>query len=258
MNPRDQDGQRRLDDALRGAFERAPELQPREGLTDELRQRLREESARDHARTRSTLSRRWLPLAAIVMLTAGLGAAFFLMRALTPADALARDAIGDHRNCALREREVRTPMKLEDAAQQFDRAYHQLETAPPDEIRMPDGSARVIDRHACAFGSRRFGHVVLNYRGHIVSLLMTEDAGTPAAIDAADAIPHLIGHAANGLSVVSVSRARHNVLLVGDLDTAELTQLSRAAALPLAQQLNGKLNPLARGLLAILALERPR
>jgi hypothetical protein len=254
MNQRDQDGQRRLNDAVRGAFERAPELEPRQGFTDELRERLRQESARTEGRGRRTVLGRWVPLAALVTLTAGVAAAFFLTRALTPAEALARDAMGDHTNCALKAR-TGTPMPLEEAAQRFDGAYRLLATSPPDETSTPDGVARVVDRHVCAFGDRRFGHVVMDYHGHVVSLLMAEDEGAAGLTDTAGATPHLIGRPANGLRVVSVSGVRHEILLVGDLDGAELTRLSRVVAMPLAGRLNGGRNPVSRGLLALLALE---
>ena len=34
-----------------------------------------------------------------------------------------------------------------------------------------------LERHACAYDARRFGHLVMHYRGHVVSLLMTAAGG---------------------------------------------------------------------------------
>lgn len=230
------DGRRTLRRTLRDAFDRAPELQPRPEFLDRLRGDLRDAPAQDH---RSWMfSRRWFAIAAGLVLAAGLGGAVLIKRSTPPpSDALAQDAVGDHQNCALKFRLVRTPIPLEEAAQRFDSAFRLLLTAPPDDMSTPGGAARVVERHSCAYGARRFGHVVLQYQGHVVSLLVTANEGSARAAETADAVPHLIGRPMNGLSVVSVNGSRHAVLLVGDLGSADLTQLSQAVSLPLAQRL---------------------
>jgi hypothetical protein len=194
-----------------------------------------------HRQRSWTLSSRWLGLAAGLVLAAGLTTAILLNRSSAPAQALARDAIGDHRNCALKFRLVRAPMPLEEAAQRFDRAYRLLLSAPPDDISTPEGPVRVVDRHACEYGAHRFGHVILQYRGHVVSLLLTaNDRPIDAAVPAV-AIPRVIGRPTDGLSVVSVDGVRHAVMLVGDLEKHELTQLAGIVSLPLVERLTGVL-----------------
>src|SRR5262249_30987783 len=81
----------------------------------------------------------------------------------------------------------------------------------------------------------------MQYQGRVVSLLIaaSDDAASAGFVDAA---PHLIGRPTDGLSVVSVNGARHAVLLVSDLGSAELTELSRNLALPLAERV-GSLVP---------------
>src|SRR5262249_42252768 len=161
------DARRTLRGALHAAFDRAPDLQPRPEFMDRLRGQLRDAAAHEH---RSWMvSRQWFAIAAGLVLAAGLAAAVFLKESMPTSDALAQDAIGDHRNCALKFRLVRTPIPLEEAAQQFDSAFRLLLTAPPDDLSAPGGPARVVDRHSCAYGHRRFGHVVLQYQGHVVS-----------------------------------------------------------------------------------------
>ena len=249
----DIDARRRLRGALRVAFNRAPELQPSGDFQNRLRDQLRDVSA-DGVRSWS-LSRRWLALAAGVVLAAGVAGVVYMKRSAAPAEALARDAIGDHQNCALKYRLVRTPVPLEEAAQRFDSAYRLLLSAPPDDVPTPDGPVRVTERHSCAYGARRFGHVIMEYQGHVVSLLMTtNDRGTGNV--AQDAIPHLIGRPLNGLSVVSVNGTHHALLLVSDLDSAELSQLSRAVSVPLARRLEVSLVP-DRGSVASLQFKRP-
>jgi hypothetical protein len=189
------------------------------------------------------------------MLIVGLaGAALWMHRSTPSVDALVRDAIGDHRNCALKARLVRMPIPLEEAARRYDSAYRLLLDAPADALPAPGGAVRVVDRHSCAYGGRRFGHVVLQYRGRVVSLLMTagkDAAGTPVT----EALPHLLGQPIGGLSVVSVESSSHAIMLVSDLNRTELTELSRVVSVPLARRLAGRLPPADVGALAMLQLD---
>src|SRR5262245_37920964 len=144
------------------------------------------------------------------------------------------------------------PVPLEEAAQRFDSAYRLLLNAPPDDISTPDGVARVTERHSCAYSARRFGHVIMEYRGRVVSLLMTANDGETGDVGQG-AIPHVVGRPMNGLSVVSVNGRRHAILLVSDLNPAELTQLSRAVSMPLARRLEVGATPPASTIAALLA-----
>jgi hypothetical protein len=229
------DARRRLRGALRTAFDRAPELQPAGEFADRLRDQLRQAAV--HKPRSWMFSGRWLALAAGLVLAAGVTAAVVLNRSAVRMEALAQDAVGDHRNCALKYRLVRTPVPLEEAAERFDSAYRLLINAPPDDIPTPDGPARVIERHSCEYGAHRFGHVILQYRGRVVSLLVTANDRATAAGASAMAIPHVIGRPMNGLSVVSVNGSRHAIMLVSDLERTELTQLAGIVSLPLVQRL---------------------
>ena len=93
------DARRRLRIALRSSFDRAAELQPPVGFADRLRDQLRDVSVPRHRR--STFPR-WFALAAGVVVATSLAAVLVLNRTMAPADAMARDAIGGHRNCALK------------------------------------------------------------------------------------------------------------------------------------------------------------
>lgn len=250
---------RQLRGSLRAAFDRAPDLQPPPDFAERLRERIRVAGA-DAGRDRS-FSRRCLMLAASVLVTAGLAGAVFMTQVMAPVDALARDAIGDHWNCALKNRKVRTPVPLDEAAQRFDSVYRVLLNTPPDEISTPNGPVRVVDRHSCAFGTRRFGHVILQYRQHVVSLLVTGDDEAAGSIALPpDLNPHLRGGPVNGLSVASIRRAHHAILLVSDLEGRELTQLSTTVSVPLVEQLVSGLIPPAPNAMAAfypsIAMER--
>jgi len=238
----DIDGRRRLRGALRDAFNRTPELQSSTEFPARLRDQLRNASIRGSRPW--FLSRQWLAVAAVVLLAVGIAAVVLMNRWAAPTEALARDAVGDHQNCALKYRLVRQPVPLDKAAQQFDSAYRLLVIAPPDDIPTADGIAHVTERHSCAYGGRRFGHGIMNYQGRVVSLLMTANDGG-AGILGQETLPHVIGRPVNGLSVVSVNGTRHAILLVSDLSTEELTRLSQAVSVPLVGRLDVALTPLA-------------
>ena len=226
----------RLRTALRAAFDRDPELQPTAEFTNRLRGELSKAASRRPPG--SLRSVRWLAAAAGFVIVVGATAAIFLNGPADPYDVLAQDAIGDHRNCALKFRLHRMPVPLDEAAARFDSAYRVLLSAPPEEIDTPDGPVRVIERHSCAFGERRFGHVIMEYRGRVVSLLVTRNDDALSAGEIASAVPQVIGRSTYGLSVVSVRGTRHAVLLVGDLDHKALTQLAGIVSMPLLQQLD--------------------
>lgn len=246
------DARHTLRHRLRQAFDRAPELQPEPEFLHRLREDLRGAAAPD--RRASMRSRPWLAIAATLVLVAGLTAVALLRRSTTTSsETLAQDAIGDHQNCALKFRLVRTPIPIEEAAQRYDSAFRLLLTAPPDDVSTPGGTVRVLERHACAYGARRFGHVVLQYQGHVVSLLMTAHDGSRSA-EAIDAAPHVIGHPVRDLSVVSVDGSRHAILLVSDLGSAELTQLSGALSVPLAQRLSARLEEKVEAVAPLFAM----
>ena len=79
----------------------------------------------------------------------------------------------------------------------------------------------------------------MKYRGRVVSLLVTSDQATAAAVSV-DGEPRVIGSQVEGLKVVSVNGSRHAVMLVSDLEEHQLTQLARVVSLPLVQHLAGR------------------
>ena len=97
----------------------------------------------------------------------------------------------------------------------------------------------------------------MEYRGRVVSLLLTPNEEAGAAREPGEPLPHLIGRRKDGLSVVSVDRSRHAILLVSDLGTDELTQLSKMVSVPLAQRLDPRLTSVDRHTVALLRVPQP-
>jgi hypothetical protein len=230
------DGRRTLRRSLQSAFSGASDLQASPDFGARLRTNLiRASSPSQHQRTNH---RRWLAVAASMAIVVGLSAWALSYVSTKPLDQLALDAIGDHWNCGLKNRAIRAPVPLEQAAQRFDRAYRLLLTVPADHVSTPNGPVSVLERHSCAFGTRRFGHVILEYRGKVVSLLLTqEDGDLSDGSVGGDGAAHVHGRSDNGFTVVSVRRSAHMILLVSDLEAQDLVRLTEAVSKPLAQRL---------------------
>jgi len=219
------DGRRRLREALRTAVGRAPDLAPRPEFMARLQADLRAASGTATGRRRVVL-RRWLAFAATVVLAVAIG---FVYRFRAGGDELARSAVGDHQNCALQFRLTEKPIPLEDAARRYGEMYRIVNDLPPTDIVMTAGTAQVLERHACVFGGRRFAHVVLRYRGQLVSVMVTAaDARHPA-----EAAPSVI----EGMKITSFPAGHQVVFVAGDISTTDLQALTDAIAAPLTRAL---------------------
>ena len=163
---------RALRSRLKTAFAGAPDLAPREQWLDEVSTRLQ---GANRPTGRSWTPGAWLAIAATVLLAVGAG--LFTVagsRGATALLALARSAVGDHRNCAVRFNLAKKPIPLAQAASQYDPIYQVFEATPARTVTARNGTIEVVDRHSCVFEGRRFAHVVMKYQGELVSLLVTE------------------------------------------------------------------------------------
>jgi hypothetical protein len=154
----------------------------------------------------------------------------FVYRFRADGHELARTAVGDHQNCALQFRLTEKPISLEDAAHRYGEVYRIVDRLPPNDIVMPDGTARVLERHACVYGGRRFAHVVLRHRGQLVSVMVTAaDRRHPATV-----APGVI----DGINVVSFVAGHQVVVVAGEISMSDLQALTDAIAAPLTQALS--------------------
>jgi|SRR5581483_971160 len=212
---------------LRDAIDRAPELAPSAEFATELRRRL-ESHAQAKAKARSRgLRASWIAIAASLVVAVASGAAYRVYT--SRADALARAAVGDHVECALHMRLPERGIGLEEAAQRFGPAYRVIQHSPGAEVSTASGKATVIDRHSCVLNGRRFGHVILLYRGSTVSLMITAadngDASRSVRID--------------GMNVVALRAGQQALFVVGDVPMTDLHALADAVFGPLARELAG-------------------
>ncbi len=230
---------RALRDGVRQAFQGTHDLDPNPEFVTQLRTRLHETAHQGPAR-RGVRFQGWWALAATVLLAVALGLAYRGRDWITATGALARAAVGDHRNCALQFRLAEKPISLKEAAQRYGAAYHVLENLPANDVMTAVGPAHVLERHSCVYGGRRFAHVVFEYRGERVSLLVTavEEGAAPAFPD--DTLPHVTSAGRiDGMPVVSFRASRQMVFFAGDVAHADLMKLADAVSEPLYRALAG-------------------
>jgi hypothetical protein len=213
---------RALRERLRSAFVQAEGLRPRPEFAAELRTALR---ASQPGITRRSLLQSWWSLAAGLALAAGGGVFVRNSTGRSRMATLAREAAGDHQYCAVKFSLAERPISLEDAGKQYGNFYAALATFEAPAV---DGPLELLERHACVYQGRRFGHVVFRYRGALTSLLVTDAAPPPAPeLEPAD----------SGPAVASFPAERFVGFVVADLDRQHVLRLAQAFAAPLTQHL---------------------
>ena len=168
----------------------------------------------------------WWALAAGLVLAAGGGLFVRHSSSRSRLALLAREAAGDHQNCAVKFNLAERPIPLEEAGRRYGAPYAALATFEPPAV---DGSLEMLERHSCVYQGRRFGHVVFRYRGALTSLLVTD--GTPPATSRARA------RTTSGPAVASLPAGRFVGFVVADLDRQQVLRLAQTLAEPLSRHL---------------------
>jgi hypothetical protein len=195
------------------------------------------------ARSKGAPARRitapWLAIAASLLLAAA--ATTFVLpgwRGGSMLASLARAAVGDHRNCAVRFNLAERPIPLADAAAAYDAVYSRFEDTPAVSVTARGGTITVLERHSCVYEGRRFAHVVMRYRGELVSLLVTSDEAGP--------LTRLPSHAPGETAappgsddVLYMHAGQHVAFFVTDAGGDVLTEVAQALAADVSRQLAG-------------------
>lgn len=233
-------GLRRLRAATRAAFLSSADLLARPEFAGELRARLVTPIG-----WRASIYgwRRWAAAAAILVVIAGAG--FGLRRwSAFGLNALLQAAAGDHQFCALTYKLTEPPITLEEAGRRYDAINAALARVEPAPGPLSGGAARVLERHSCVYGGRRFAHIVVGYKGRAVSILVAEKGtrgrlgrligpGPSSGGEPAD-LPETNGFRAAGFVVAS-----RMILVVSSLDQADVTEIARAMMAPIARAAAG-------------------
>jgi anti-sigma factor RsiW len=221
------DGRRALRARLQSAFGSAVALAPTRDFLNGLEVRLR--APHTSQMTRRSWLRSWGAAAAAVVtaISGGLFARGALHRSRLAA--LARNAAGDHQNCAIKFNLSERPISLEEAARRYDPAFASFTTLPAP-TGLPNGAAEILERHSCVYEGRRFAHVVFRYSGHIVSLLVT------GGIESIGSSPEMLP-TDGSLQVASFSAGRHLAFVVSDLSSEDTSRFAQAIVGPVSQRL---------------------
>jgi hypothetical protein len=208
---------------LREAIDRSPDLAPSPEFIARLRKDL-QARAGSSGRRRAAL---WFGLAASLLVAIGAGTAYWTSAERT--NARARAAAGDHVACALKMSLPEGGISLEEAANRFGPAFRAIERVPALDVQTAAGVAHVVDRHSCVYQGRRFGHVILSYRGSTVSLMVTP------------ADPRLSARSIRigDMNVVTTRAGRQALFIAGDTSMNDLAVLADAIFGPLARELGG-------------------
>jgi hypothetical protein len=212
---------RTLREKLRMAFERSDGLRPRPALAAELMAKIRPAPT---VISRRSVLQTWLAAAAGVVLAAGGGLIVRDARSRSRLALLAREAAGDHQNCAVKFLLAERPIHLEEAGRRYGPPYAALATFDASGI---DGLV-TLERHACVYAGRRFGHVVFRYHDALVSLLVTDGTPPPAA----ELEPN-----EEGAAVAALPAGRFVGFVVAALDRPQVLQLADALTAPLSRHL---------------------
>jgi anti-sigma factor RsiW len=219
------ESRRRLRTALRGAFERSSELRATPEFLASVGRHVREQQSSRSSRVARWSLRPMMAMAATLLLVSAVafGGREWLGTALLHA------VLGDHQNCAIRFRLSEKPISLEEAAERFEPAYRSLLAVAPSPARLANGELTVLERHSCVYDGRRFAHIVLRYRGTLVSVLVTPDrlARIPSEL------------ALGGTQVSSFRAGRFAAFVVSSATDRETREIAAAVAGPVKSALAG-------------------
>lgn len=138
--------------------------------------------------------------------------------------AMKKDAVDDHKYCALKFSLKENPISLEEAAEKYGKVNKDLDEAVIKPLREVFGDkAKFLEAHSCIINGRQFARVVVEFQGKVVSVLLTkrEDADEKTDGDAISC------QSADGLQVACFESGKYNVFVVSDLPEADNLLVAR-------------------------------
>jgi anti-sigma factor RsiW len=135
-----------------------------------------------------------------------------------------KDAVGDHRYCALKFSLPEKPISLDKAAMIYGAYNKDLDKAvfAPLSENLGD-KIKFLEAHSCIINGRQFAHVVLKYQERVISVLVAR-RDTETEIENGDAISC---QTAEDLRVACFQTAKFGVFVVSDLEEAENLRIAR-------------------------------
>ncbi|HMS42393.1 MAG TPA: zf-HC2 domain-containing protein, partial [Pyrinomonadaceae bacterium] len=135
-----------------------------------------------------------------------------------------KDAIDDHKNCALTHNLKEKPISLNEAAKLYGTANKNFDTAVMESLHKVFGdNVKFIKAHFCLINNRRFAHVVIEFQKKIVSILMTEREKREETNDS-DAISC---QTADNLQIACFESGKYRLFVVSDLPETDNLLVAR-------------------------------
>lgn len=135
-----------------------------------------------------------------------------------------KDAVSDHKHCALKFSLKEIPISLDEAAKKYGAFNKDLDKAVFEPLKEVFGSkVKFLEAHSCIINGRRFAHVVVKYQERVISVLAAkrEDG---AEAENSDAISC---QSLEDLRIACFQTAKFGVFVVSDLDETENLKLAR-------------------------------
>lgn len=135
-----------------------------------------------------------------------------------------KDAVDDHKYCALKFSLEEIPISLEEAAEKYGKVNKNLDEAVIKPLREVFGDkAKFIEAHSCIIKGRRFAHVVIEYQRKVVSVLLTKredgiEANESNAISC---------QSAEDFRVACFESGKYSVFVVSDLNESDNLLVAR-------------------------------
>ena len=144
-----------------------------------------------------------------------------------------KDAVDDHKNCALTHNLKEKPISLDEAAKLYGTANKGFDTTVIETLRKIFGDkVKFIKAHNCLINGRRFAHIVLEFQNKIVSVLMTRRETNES--NDSDAISC---QSANGLQIACFESGNYSVFVVSDLPETDNLLIARTISPSLKKHL---------------------
>lgn len=135
-----------------------------------------------------------------------------------------KDAIDDHKNCALKHNLKENPISLEKAAELYGAENKNLDSTVIESLRQVFGDkVKLIEAHYCVINGRQFAHVIIEFEKKVVSVLMTKHENGEEVNDT-DAISC---QSSNGLQIACFESGNYRLFVVSDLSETENLLVAR-------------------------------
>lgn len=139
---------------------------------------------------------------------------------------LSADAIGDHKNCAVKFNLAEAPISLDEAAKKYCLINKDIDKTVYNSLKATfdgrsDDRIEFVEAHSCLFHGRRFAHIVLKRNGKLISVLVT-DTDLPSETDGP-----VNAHFEGPLNAAGYGIGHHAFFVVSEMDESDNAAMAK-------------------------------